>query len=137
MKKEKTKSFVGIISAVALCALSLRIIAGFWISRAIAQNEDNALTTLKLISAALENFAKENHGIYPNSLNQLTSGTPPFLDKTCLEPDSFKGYTFSCPKLLANDYECLALPQRCKLTGDKIYRITKGGEFFFEGCSKK
>ncbi len=78
---KKARSFVTIMISIALSVLILRFAVEQLIKKNIAQNETGALSTLKLISAALENYAKDNHGVFPLSLTVLTKTSPLYLDR--------------------------------------------------------
>lgn len=137
MKNPKARSFVTIMVVVAVSALLLRFGIEKAIEITISQNESNAQGTLKLISAALENFAKDHLGAYPNELSALTQGTPSYLDEDYTNKSTVKGYDFSCLRLEAAGYNCAAVPARCGLSGKMIYSVSTGGLFITEECSKK
>lgn len=126
-----------IMVIIAVSALALRIAIEALVRISIAQNESNAQATLKLISAALEDYAKDHLGTYPASLSDLTKNNPPYLDKVYITKPSVKGYDCEWSKLEASGYSCSATPIRCKLTGKMIYTLTTGGVFVLEDCSKK
>jgi len=126
-----------IMMVIAVSALFLRFAIDKVIRFNISQNESNAQGTLKLISAALENYAKDNHGVYPASADILTKSQPPYLDKDYISQYPAKGYNFTCPKLEPSGYNCYASPVRCKLTGIMMYTVTTGGLFVSEGCKVK
>jgi type II secretory pathway pseudopilin PulG len=134
---KSAKSFVTIMIVIAVLALVLRIIIERVIDFNIAQNESNTQGALKLISAALENYAKNNQGTYPSSISILTRTKPPYLDKDYITQSPAKGYNFSCQRLEASGYSCNASPTRCKLTGKAVYTITTGGVLVSEECEKK
>lgn len=133
----KGRSFVTIMVIIAVCALSLRIVIDRLIKLNIAQNESNAQGTLKLIGAALENYARDNGGIYPANLSVLTKTRPPYLDKDYIIQSPLKGYIYSCLRIEPSGYSCYASPTRCQLTGNTIYNITTGSLLITEECSKK
>lgn len=133
----KGRSFVTIMIVIALGALAVRIAIEQIMRRTIVQNEDNAITTLKLFSASFESFAKNNRGVFPDTLAQLTSADPPYLDKSYVAQSPIKGYAFSCPRLEPSNYGCVAVPARCGLTGKKVYSISTGGTVTSDECSKK
>jgi hypothetical protein len=134
---KKARSFVTIMVIVALCALTLRFALEQFIKRNTAQNEAAAVSTLKLISAALENFAKNNRGIFPSSLSDLTKTTPIYLDRDYIRESPIKGYGYSCSKLDSSGYNCSANPINCMMTGRVVYNISTGGLFVSEGCGKE
>ncbi len=134
---EKAKSFVTIMIVIAVLALILRVVIERVIDINIAQNESNAQGTLKLISAALENYAKDNQGTYPTDLSALTSAKPAYLDREYIAPSASKGYNYNCSRLEASGYSCTAGPTRCNLTGKISYTITTGGVLVSEECERK
>ncbi len=137
MKDNRAKSFVMIMIIIAISALFLRIVIDSLIKINITQNESQASMTLKYISAALENYAKDNHDIYTSNFSVLTQPRPPYLDKDYITQSPLKGYNYSCPRLEPSGYSCYASPVRCKLTGRMVYTITTGGLLISEECDKK
>jgi competence protein ComGC len=137
MKDTRARSFVTIMIIIAISSLVLRIALERIIKINIAQNESNAQTTLKLISTALENFAKDHLGNYPAGLSTLTQTNPSYLDKDYIAQSPIKGYNYSGPVFGPSGYSCSASPVKCKLTGDFFYTITTGGLLVSEECSKK
>ena len=79
MKKRDGRSFVTIMMVIAVAALLLRTTVEQIIKINIEQNESDALSTLKLISTALENYAKDHRGAYPLDLGALTGTSPRYL----------------------------------------------------------
>ena len=113
------------------------MIIGEIINATCAQNESNAQTTLKLISTAFENYAKDNHGAYPANISVLTRSTPPYLDKDYLKQSPIKGYHYNCNRLDAAGYSCHAFPTRCRLTGKLEFSVTTGSLLISEDCGVK
>ncbi|MFA5156016.1 MAG: hypothetical protein WC532_01310 [Candidatus Omnitrophota bacterium] len=132
----KARSFVTIMIIAALCALILRIALEQFIKRSVVQNEAVAVSTLKLVSAALESYAKNNRGIFPSSLEPLTKTTPIYLDRDYIKESPIKGYTYTCSKLDSSGYNCSANPVTCMMSGSTVYNISTGGLFVSEGCIK-
>lgn len=132
----KARSFVVIMIIIAVASLLLRYGMEKLIKVTIGQNESQAETTIKFISAALENYAKDHLGAYPKSLNLLTQGNPPYLDKDYLNQSFLKGYYYSCARLEDSGYSCSAAPITCGLTAKLAYTITTGGVFISEDCNK-
>ncbi len=140
MKVNKGKSFVTIMIVIAFSALLLRIAIENLVRINIAQNESRASATLKFISAALENYAKDNNGIYPASLSVLTQSKPPYLEKKYIDDiaqSPVKGYSYNCPTLELSGYNCYASPVRCKFTGNTVYVIATGSPLKSEECKIK
>ena len=126
-----------IMIVIALVALSLRVLIGRFISVTSSQNESNAQSTIKIISTALENYAKDNHGVYPQGLSVLTQSKPAYLDKDYIKQSPVKGYIYNCSRLDATGYSCSAFPARCKLTGKTVFTVTTGSLLISEGCDKE
>ena len=136
IKGISAKSFVTIMIVVSVFALFLRIAIERIIKYNISQNDSIALSTVKLISAALENYAKDHHGIYPISLAALTKTEPPYLDRDYTNSLQ-KGYNYTCPRIESSGYSCIATPARCKLSGRMAYYVTTGGILSSQDCEKK
>ncbi|MDD2680321.1 MAG: hypothetical protein PHO03_05955 [Candidatus Omnitrophica bacterium] len=137
MKDKKARSFVVIMIVIALSALLLRVIPDKAISLTCSQNESNAQSTLRLISTALENYAKDNRGAYPDKVSVLTQSSPAYLDRDYVKQSPIKGYTYNCSRLDAGGYSCQALPTRCKLTGKIVFTVTTGSLLISEDCDKQ
>jgi len=137
MKNNLARSFVVIMIVTALSALALRMIISEIINVASAQNEANAQSTVKLISTALENYAKNNQGAYPLKISVLTQSQPPYLDRDYLKQSPIKGYSYNCSRLDAAGYSCYAFPTRCKLTGKVNFSVTTGSLLISEDCAAK
>lgn len=137
MENKRSRSFVIIMVVIAICVLVLRFGIEELLKINMSQNESNASSTLKLISAALENFASDHNGTFPDSLSLLTKGNPPYLDKDYIAEYSHRGYNFSCARLEPTGYNCSATPIKCKLTGKMIYTVTTAGLLISEECSEK
>jgi len=133
----KARSFVAIMIIIAISSLILRILITQIMKFNIEQNESNAQSTLKLISTALENYAKDNHGLFPANLSILTHPAPPYLDRDYIFLSPIKGYNYSCLRLEPSGYSCSANPSSCKLSGRRVYTITSGGLLLSEECNKK
>lgn len=136
IKNKKARSFVTIMIAIAVSAFLLRFAIDKLIQNNMFQNESNASATLKLISAALENYAKDKRGVFPAELSALTKTSPRYLERDYSQFPS-KGYNFSCARLEPSGYSCLAVPVKCGLTGKIIHNVSTGGVLISEECSKK
>jgi hypothetical protein len=137
----KGRSFIIIIIIIAISALALRIAIEQIIRISIEHNQSGAQSTLKLISAALENYAADNKSSYPQNLTVLTQTKPPYLEKNYFSQSSLgdylRGYNYSCSRIDASGYNCSAIPIKCKLTGKMVYTVTTGGLLISEECEKK
>jgi len=121
---------------IALFALALRFGIERIIKITIGQNDAFAQATLKLISIALENYAKDHNGVFPDDLSVLIKNNPAYLDKDYITKSPIKGYEYNCSRLEASGYSCLATPTRCGLTGNMLYTVTTAGLVVSEVCSK-
>ena len=131
------RSFVAIMLVIALTSLILRTVIVRIMRINISQNESNAQATLKLVSAAMENYAKDHQGVFPTDLSVLTQANPAYLDKAYINAYPVRGYNYNCGRLEASGYNCQAIPVKCRQTGEKIYSITTGGLLVPEDCAQK
>jgi type II secretory pathway pseudopilin PulG len=137
MKSYQGRSFVTIMIAIALTALLLRVLLERFLAYSISQNESSAAQTLKYISAAMENYARDNKGEYPKDFSILTQSKPEYyLDRNYIALSPLKGYVYACPKLEPAGYICNAEPYKCKLTGNTRYSVSTGSLFVSEECAK-
>ena len=137
MFNQKGRSFVTIMIVVALLTLLLRLT----IQKIIVYNTDHnqllAQVNLKLLSTALENYAKNNKNVYPNNIDLLTKSNPVYLERNYLTSPSVRGYEYDCQRLDATGYNCTASPINCKLTGKMMYSVSTGGLIISQECEKK
>jgi len=122
---------------VGLSALFLRLGIQKMIIYNIENNQQLAQVNLKLFSTALENYAKDNKGLYPTNTGQLTKGNQVYLKKDYLAVSSVQGYEYDCRRLDQKGYNCFATPVHCMLTGKKIYSVSTGGLIITESCDNK
>ncbi len=137
MADNKAISLVIIMLIIAIVSLVLRFALEQFIKFSINQNETEAAANLKLISAALENYAQDHQGSFPGNLSLLAKVNPSYLNQDYALHPSLKDYVYSCARLEPSSYSCSAVPLRCRLSGEKIYSITTGGVLASEDCSKK
>lgn len=137
MQRSSGRSFVWIMIVIAVVSLLLRIAIEKLMMFNISQNETNAQNNLKLISTALENYAKVNQGAFPNDFSLLTKSNPALLDNNYIALSPIKGYNYSCSRLELSGYACQAAPDKCRLTANTVYSVTTGGLLVSEACSKQ
>ncbi|PIP18833.1 MAG: hypothetical protein COT38_01435 [Candidatus Omnitrophica bacterium CG08_land_8_20_14_0_20_41_16] len=137
IKNTQARSFVVIMVVIALSALLLRIAIEKIIEVTTTQNEALAQSTLKSIAVALDNYARDNQGIYPKSISILSQSKPRYLDKDYVTQSPIKGYSYSCGRLDASGYSCYAFPIKCRLTGKVAFIVTTGNLLISEDCNKK
>jgi hypothetical protein len=134
MRGRSGLTFVAVMISIALGAFFLRFAIEHFIDWTISQDESNAQESLKLISTAFENYAKDHLGMYPANLSTLWRSEPPYIAKGYTQMGTLKGYSFQCSVLDSGGYACSALPSRCRLTGNRIFRVTTGGSMATENC---
>ena len=122
---------------IALAALALRISIHEIVRLSIQQNQSAAQNTLKLISIAMENYSKNNKGVYAENFLQLTQATPAYLGRNYVKDSPVRGYDYDCPRMDAAGYSCIASPDHCRLSGEAVYSVSTGGLFISESCDKK
>jgi type II secretory pathway pseudopilin PulG len=133
----KARSFLTVIIIIAFVALFLRFSSVQIIKWTIDQNEANAQESLKLVSTALELYAKDHMGMYPQTLNVLIQSKQAYINKEYIaESGTRKGYVFACSRLEQSGYSCSANPRVCGLTGKKVFSVTTGGSWATEECLK-
>jgi len=122
---------------IAVILLLLRFGVEKLIVVTCAQNESDAQSTLKVISAALENYAKDNQGAYPQKVSVLVKSKPSYLDRDYVSQSPVKGYTYNCSRLDSTGYSCYAFPTKCGLSGNVAFTATTGSLFISEDCRTK
>lgn len=133
----KALSFLALMLTVAMIALVVRFALLHVINLNVASNEANAQDTLRLLSTALENYARDHLGVFPNTLASLLDADPPYIEKEYVTLSFEKGYNFDCSILESTGYTCTAFPAQCGLSGKIAYTITTGGSMISEECSKQ
>lgn len=136
LKGNQGRFFVLAVISVALAALILRFVVERVIMTGIDHNEVNAANTLKLIAAALDNYAEDHNGVFPSNFAQLVHADPSYLDSDYPSLSSLEGYVYSCPSIEASGYSCRAVPSKCGLSGRNVYMVTTGGPIASEPCAK-
>ncbi len=137
LKNIQARSFVTIIVIVAALTLILRIAIEQVMHITIIQNESSAQANLKLISTALENYAKDHQGMFPDNLSVLANAKPSYLDNDYISMSPLKGYNYSCSRLESAGYNCFVTPTQCGITGSKVFYISTGGSIVSEECREK
>jgi competence protein ComGC len=99
MYNKKARSFVAIMIIVAIVSLLLRFAIHKLIVYNMEQSQSLAQVNIKLLSTALENYAKDNKGAYPVHAGQLTKGNPAYLENDYLAVSSVRGYQYDCLRM--------------------------------------
>ena len=94
-------------------------------------NESAAQATLKIISAALENYLAVQE-TYPTAESSLTGANPPYLTRSYCG-QSTQGYNYTCD-LQTTNYTVTAAPTACGSTGSHRFTVTRGGTLNQSGC---
>ncbi len=126
-----------IMLIVAGIALVLRISIEQFMRFNMGKNQSDAVATLKLMSTAMENYARDNNGLYPESIQVLLEATPPYLDRDYVSAVPEKGYSFSCSVVTPKGYSCEGVPTRCALSGDMSYLVSTGGVLVSQKCTQE
>ena len=113
-----------VLGTTWLIILPLLAIPGLLPAR-IKANQTATKETVKIISAALENYKAAHNGVYPLSEEDLISSKPPYLGKS-YDKKTIYGYNYSLD-LSSDGYEIVAKPKNCHMQGEKIF-IMKAGE---------
>jgi len=137
MKEKKARNLIPLVIIIALLALFLRIFLSRLIKENIAQNDSFALDTLKVMATALENYADDHLGNFPEDFSNLTNASPPYIEEDYLKKSPLKGYIYSCPRLDSSGYQCMATPVKCNYTGKMVYTVTTAGVVNAEECAKR
>jgi len=137
LKNNKAKSLVVIMLIIAVSAFILRFAVIKAIRLNISYDETVASATLKLISAALENYSKDNKGLFPSSIASLVTTEPAYLDRDYTKQFPIKGYNYVCDRLDSLGYNCSAIPIKCNITGQKIFKVSTGSLFVTQDCRKE
>ncbi len=137
MYNKKARSFVTIMITVAVVMLLLRLAIHKIIVYNMEQSQSLAQVNLKLLSTALENYAKDNKGVYPVNIGQLTKSNPIYLENDYLNVSAVRGYQYDCQRMDVTGYNCSASPLNCKFNGKIVYSVSTGGLIISESCDNK
>lgn len=117
-------TLVEIMIVVAIIALLAAIAIPNLLRAKVAANEASAAATLRTLSTASENYASANSGVYPTDETDLTSVTPPYINRTYCG-QAISGYTFGCTWDAAG-YTLTATSGGVN-SGTKTFTMTTGG----------
>ena len=118
-------TLVEIMIVVAIIALLAAIAIPNLLRARISANDALAQSTLRTISTAAETFGTANRGNYPSDETELTSATPPYLNKTYCDR-TLAGYIFAC-SWDNGYYTVTATPVTMGSSGSTVYTINTGG----------
>jgi hypothetical protein len=145
MGNNRARGIVAIMIVISVIVLIFRFSLEYILNFNIKQQEQNALDTLKLVSTAVENYAKDHQGVFPSSLSELVKTDPPYIEKGYYRRINIdnrlftftKGYNYDYVGLEQKGYKCLATPVFCGLTGRNVITVSTGQVISQEECSKK
>jgi type II secretory pathway pseudopilin PulG len=139
---KENKSFVSgtlAIIAIFLCVvLMIGVIAtaavpAYVRARSRVQDEQ-ARKSLRLISAAIEKYRRDNNDKFPSEEAALIDGVNPYLDQG-YNNKTIKGYTYFLA-LSDGSYAISASPKDCGTSGNKVFRLESGRNFEETACEK-
>jgi|GEM_PF-578913 len=111
--------FVALLAAIAIPNL---------LKARMSANDTLAASSLKSISSAFESYALDHEGKYPARNEELG----PYLPEGYINK-KISGYVFSI-YLGDDDYKIEAAPDKCMVSGSKIFTIQKGGILSSKRC---
>jgi type II secretory pathway pseudopilin PulG len=121
---------VGIIIIPIIAILAAIAIPNFARAKINAQDAF-AESRVKIISTAIQTYASAHEGEYPSSLDELISSDSSSLPGTYSDK-VVSGYSYSIT-FTDGGYSIKAEPQKCKITGTKIF-TDHNGELSQENC---
>ncbi len=134
MRNNRGISLVVLMIIIASVSLISRIAIKQVLTLTISWNQTSAQEALKVISIALENFAKDNNNVYPLKIDSLAQGNPPYLNRDYFTGSYIRGYNYACPTLDAGGYSCIASPTTCHLTGETVFTVNTGSVITSQKC---
>ena len=128
-RREKGFSIVEVLIVILVSVIVLALAIPSITRSRVNSNESYARETLKQIGMAAEEYSRNNNGLYPLSIANLTTGNPHYLAED-YTAGARQGYAFSCAWSAA-DYSCFAIPIKTLSatnapTGTKKFIITAG-----------
>lgn len=90
----------------------------------IDRNDLFAREVLLKMAESAENYAKDNYGSYPVSIDLLTETTPPYLTINYCD-QTMSGFVFTCDASIIG-YTLTATPVEINITGSTVFEITTG-----------
>ena len=133
---QSARGFLPAVITIAIIVIILKIGIAQFIRVTMVQNEARAQESLRLLSVAFENYARDHLGTYAQQISNLTASEPAYLGSDFLARPSQDGYVFSCERMEALGYRCTAEPVTCGVTGWFSYEVNTGGAFQSRRCRR-
>lgn len=126
-------TLVEIMIVVAIIALLAAIAIPNLLRARLTANESAAQATLRTISTAFETYAAAHDGAYPTSEDNLTTESPPYLNRA-YNGQTVQGYTYGMT-FGTTSYTITADAANCGTSGKKDFNITTGGILNSADCT--
>jgi len=123
---------ITIVAMLPGCALVVAIAIPNFLRARLLANDASATNTVRSIYMAAEAYASANKGTYPSDEFNLVYANPPYIN-TAFNNRTIQGYSYSL-KLNPNGYEISAIPEKCSVTGTKIFKASTGGMLIEKEC---
>ena len=121
-------TLVEIMIVVAIVVLLASLAIPNFLRARISANEAGAISSLRVISTAMESFrSAQTPPVYPSALIQLSGATPPYID-TQLSGGTKKGYNFVLSDINGGiTYTCTASPISTGSSGVREFIVDQSG----------
>ncbi|MCX5704180.1 MAG: NINE protein [Candidatus Omnitrophica bacterium] len=123
--------FFGIVFLALLAAIAIPNL----LRARLAANESSIQARLKTFSTAIEAYRAANNGNFPLNESSLTSAQVFYLHQS-YDNKTVSGYTF-VQDFLPNGYKIIAKPEKCGVTGSKVFTLETGGVLNSRDCKEE
>jgi len=117
-----------------IAVLSAAIAVPNFLNARLALNENAAEATVKSMAAAAEDYAAQKNGEYPAGESDFKFAPPVYMDKIN-NNQAILGYVYSLDMGPAG-YKISATPDKCGITGNKIFTIETKSQIAEKSCLK-
>ncbi|OGX28130.1 MAG: hypothetical protein A3F87_03085 [Omnitrophica WOR_2 bacterium RIFCSPLOWO2_12_FULL_51_24] len=120
-------TLVEIMIVIAVIALLAAVSIPVFLRARIQADETSAIASLRTISTACVGYRSIQSPLtYPNSLNELSITTPPYIDQI-LGSGAKEGYNFTYTLVSPDQYTVTASPVTPNVTGIRIFFLDESG----------